>query len=207
MVPALARRCSRLIQFSGGKPTHARITFVRASRCRKSAFTTGVPPGTNGALSMNDRSDSTECMRAPAGFSASLPDVFDSGPARAALMAASASAADASSSVMRSHSSATTTRSMMSGAASSESSHVLCIAIVFVPPMKIWDVYSSMARLESLTAGTYLITTVWSGCSPSAYSSLFEATMSSTTLLLEISFDRNCFGADRFLPSLLPRWL
>jgi hypothetical protein len=36
---------------------------------------------------------------------------------------------------------------------------------------------------------------------------LLEPTMSSTTLLLEISFERNCCGADRFLPSLLPRWL
>ena len=55
----------------------------------------------------------------------------------------------------------------MSGVASSESSHVLCITIVFVPPMKISDVYSSIARFESPTRGTYLITTTWSGCSPS----------------------------------------
>lgn len=49
--------------------------------------------------------------------------------------------------------------------------------------------------------------TTWSGCSPSLYSILFESTMSSTTLDLLISFERNCDGAERFLPSLLPRWL
>lgn len=32
--------------------------------------------------------------------------------------------------------------------------------------MKISLVYSSIARFESPTAGTYLITTTWSGCSP-----------------------------------------
>ena len=32
-------------------------------------------------------------------------------------------------------------------------------------------------------------------------------TMSSTTLDLEISLERNVCGAERFLPSLLPRWL
>ena len=32
-------------------------------------------------------------------------------------------------------------------------------------------------------------------------------TMSSTTLDLEISLERNVCGACRFLPSLLPRWL
>ena len=32
-------------------------------------------------------------------------------------------------------------------------------------------------------------------------------TMSSTTDALEISLERNCAGALRFLPSLLPRWL
>ena len=31
--------------------------------------------------------------------------------------------------------------------------------------------------------------------------------MSSTTLDLEISLERNVCGAERFLPSLLPRWL
>ena len=45
---------------------------------------------------------------------------------------------------------------MASGVASRESTHVLCITIVFVPPMKISDVYSSIARFESPTAGTYL---------------------------------------------------
>lgn len=51
------------------------------------------------------------------------------------------------------------TRSKMRGLARSESSHVLCMEIVFLPPMKISDVYSSSARFESPTYGTYLITT------------------------------------------------
>ena len=61
--------------------------------------------------------------------------------------------------VMRSASSARMTRSKMSGEASSESSHVLCMEIVLTPPMKISLVYSSRARFESATYGTYLITT------------------------------------------------
>ncbi|KAA8581998.1 hypothetical protein FQN60_008738, partial [Etheostoma spectabile] len=36
------------------------------------------------------------------------------------------------------------------------------------------------------------------------YNMGFDWTMSSTTLLLEISLERNCCGADRFFPSLLP---
>lgn len=39
----------------------------------------------------------------------------------------------------------------MMGAASSESSQVLCITMVLRPPMKISDVYSSIARFESPT--------------------------------------------------------
>ena len=45
-------------------------------------------------------------------------------------------------------------------------SQVLCMTMVLRPPRKISLVYSSMARLESATYGTYLITTTWSGCSP-----------------------------------------
>ena len=45
------------------------------------------------------------------------------------------------------------------GAASNESSQVLCRTIVFCPPIKISEVYSSIARLLSPTYGTYLITT------------------------------------------------
>merc|ERR1719399_1248300 len=108
---------------------------------------------------------------------------------------------------MREVISARMARSRMSGVASSESSHVLCITIVFVPPIKISDVYSSIARLESATYGTYLMTTTWSGCSCGSYSIRFDITMSSTTFDLEISFERNVCGAERFLPSLLPRWL
>lgn len=62
---------------------------------------------------------------------------------------------------------------------------------------------------------------MWSGCSVSCcfspltaavgaiglYSRWFALTMSSTTDALEISLERNCAGALRFLPSLLPRWL
>jgi hypothetical protein len=43
--------------------------------------------------------------------------------------------------------------------ANNESSHVLCIAIVFFPFINISDVYSSSARFESPTYGTYFITT------------------------------------------------
>merc|ERR1719399_2038256 len=66
---------------------------------------------------------------------------------------------------MRSVMSARMHRSRMSGVASSESSHVLCMTMVLWPPMKISDVYSSIARFESATYGTYLMTTTWSGCS------------------------------------------
>eukprot|EP00966_Prymnesium_polylepis_P307274 7100648-Prymnesium_polylepis.1 len=95
-------------------------------------------------------------------------------------------------------------RSRMSGVASSESSHVLCITIVLVPPIKISEVYSSIARFESATVGTYLMTTTWSGCSRGLYMIELDWTMSSTTFDLEISLERNVCGADRFLPSLLP---
>jgi hypothetical protein len=52
-------------------------------------------------------------------------------------------------------SSARSTRSRMIGAARSESSQVLCSTMVFLPPMKISDVYSSIALLLSPTYGTY----------------------------------------------------
>jgi len=190
---------------------------------------------------------------------------------------------------MRVHNSASSTRSKMRGAANNESSHVLCIAMVFLPPINISDVYSSMALLLSPTYGTYctthtiflscciqsswllkksrheatkqvqtgqdrhpssrlphtceynfdnpydytlhnteqhhqnwlrrnnskqfdtrkftLITMTWSGCSPGPYRIELLDTMSSTTLLLEISFDLNVCGADKFIPSLFPKWL
>merc|ERR1719353_621946 len=79
--------------------------------------------------------------------------------------------------------------------------------MVLVPPMKISEVYSSIARLLSATVGTYLMTTTWSGCSRGLYMIELELTMSSTTFDLLISFERNVCGAERFLPSLLPRWL
>merc|ERR1719217_1712485 len=108
---------------------------------------------------------------------------------------------------MREVISARMARSRIRGVASSESSHVLCMTMVLVPPMKISEVYSSIARFESATYGTYLMTTTWSGCSSFSYSMRFEPTMSSTTFDFEISFERNVCGAERFLPSLLPRWL
>lgn len=52
-------------------------------------------------------------------------------------------------------SSARRTRSRMMGAARSESSQVLCSTMVFFPPMKISEVYSSMALLLSPTYGIY----------------------------------------------------
>ncbi|KAF7055160.1 hypothetical protein CFC21_062726 [Triticum aestivum] len=48
----------------------------------------------------------------------------------------------------------------MMGAARSESSQVLCSTMVLLPPMKISEVYSSMALLLSPTYGTYCKTTV-----------------------------------------------
>lgn len=56
---------------------------------------------------------------------------------------------------MRVLSSARRTKSRMMGAAKSESSHVLWSTMVFVPPMNISEVYSSIALLLSPTYGTY----------------------------------------------------
>lgn len=44
-------------------------------------------------------------------------------------------------------------------------------------------------------------------CSFVLYSNEFAATISSTTLLFEISFDLNCLSELKFHPSLFPRWL
>mmetsp|Transcript_32245 Transcript_32245/g.66733 ORF Transcript_32245/g.66733 Transcript_32245/m.66733 type:complete len:332 (+) Transcript_32245:77-1072(+) len=174
--------CSKSMLFSGASPRQARRMLVRHWRWANSALTTGVPGGTSGALRRYERTERTGWKR-------------------------SKSASPCFFSEIRSKSSVRMTRSMMSGAASSESSHVLCITTVLVPPMKISDTYSSIARLLSPTFGTYLITTTWSGCSPGSYRMLLLATMSSTTFDLEISLDRNCCGSERFLPSLFPRWL
>ena len=79
-----------------------------------------------------------------------------------------------------------------------------------------------MVRFESLMAGMYLMTTMWSRCSPffafpplvtagegsaGLKSNALLATMSSTTLLLPISLILNCASADKLQPSLFPRWL
>jgi len=50
-------------------------------------------------------------------------------------------------------------KSSITGAARSESSQMLYEEIVFNPPIKICDEYSSNALLESPTKGTYLMTT------------------------------------------------
>lgn len=42
--------CSNNILLSGGRPRHALKMLSMQARCLKSAFTTGVPGGTNGAL-------------------------------------------------------------------------------------------------------------------------------------------------------------
>ena len=52
-----------------------------------------------------------------------------------------------------------TTISIIRGTASSESSHMLYDVIVFVPPRKIYEEYSSIALFESPTNGTYFMTT------------------------------------------------
>merc|ERR1719183_2178556 len=139
---------------------------------------TGAPGGTSGALMRYESSDMI-------GWKQEKPDM------PSVLYS------------MRETMSARMARSRMSGVASSESSHVLCITMVCWPPMKMSAVYSSIARLLSPTLGTYLMTTTWSGCSSSLYRMRLEPTMSSTTLDLEISLDRNVCGACRFLPSLL----
>jgi hypothetical protein len=52
--------------------------------------------------------------------------------------------------------------STMMGTARRESSQMLYEEMVFIPPMKIYEEYSSRALLESPTKGTYLMTTSWS---------------------------------------------
>lgn len=48
--PNKNHRNSSIMLCSGGSPTHARKKFSSAARCRLSAFTTGAPLGTSGAL-------------------------------------------------------------------------------------------------------------------------------------------------------------
>ena len=52
---------------------------------------------------------------------------------------------------MRPKSSVTRMRSKMMGAASRESSHVLCMIMVLVPPMKISETYSSAVVRERVS--------------------------------------------------------
>lgn len=64
--------------------------------------------------------------------------------------------------------------------------------MVFQPPMKISEMYSSIAFLESPVVGQYFITIVWSiSIFPSGYKTLFEAKISSTQLDFDFSFDLN----------------
>ena len=103
--------CSRSMLFSGASPMHALNMFSSIARCLLSAFTTGVPAGTSGALVRYDRSEETGCN---ARSCVSLGPLI----------------------LMRVESSAIRHMSSINGAASRESSHVLCMTIVFVPPMK-----------------------------------------------------------------------
>merc|ERR1719399_224685 len=137
-----SEEAARAMWLSGGRPTQARKMFSMQPRCLKRALTTGAPGGTSGALMRYERMDMIGWKE------------------EKALMACVLY-------WMREVISARMTRSRMSGVASSESSHVLCITMVLVPPMKISEVYSSIARFESATYGTYLMTTTWSGCSRS----------------------------------------
>lgn len=52
-----------------------------------------------------------------------------------------------------------TSISIIRGTANNESSQMLYVEMVLIPPKKIYEVYSSRALLESPTYGTYLITT------------------------------------------------
>ena len=79
--------------------------------------------------------------------------------------------------------------SNIKGAANNESSHVLWIDIIFSPPQKMAESYSSRALFESPTVGTYLITTKWSGCSWLGYKTGLFPTISSITEAFVISFD------------------
>jgi hypothetical protein len=80
--------------------------------------------------------------------------------------------------------------SIMIGTAKRESSQMLYVEIVFVPPKKIYEEYSSRALLLSPTKGTYFITTSWSMWSfPSGYKILFALMASSKTPPFEIFFD------------------
>ena len=56
-VSATPRLCSSAMWLEGGSPLHARKMFSMQQRCEKSAFTTGVPGGTSGALMRYERSD------------------------------------------------------------------------------------------------------------------------------------------------------
>jgi len=66
-----------------------------------------------------------------------------------------------------------------------------------------------MAFLLSPEAGTYFMTTVWSGCFafifPVGSNSLEFYRMSEIHSDFDVYFDLNCFSEDRFLPSLFPK--
>ncbi len=68
-----------------------------------------------------------------------------------------------------------------------------------------------MAFLLSPDAGTYFMTTVWSGSLaaifPVGSKSLEFCKMSEMHSDFDVYFDLNCFSDDKFLPSLFPKWL
>jgi len=107
--------CSSSMKSSGGRPTQARNTLTKASRCAFSALITGMPLGTSGALRRYDRSERTEWNRVNFESSAVVNSVDISIEAIE----------------IRSHSSQRMTKSIINGVARSESSQVLCITIVF----------------------------------------------------------------------------
>lgn len=111
---------------SGGMPIQALSIFSIAQRCLKSALTTGVPRGTRGAFNRYERIERT------------LRNPINSSSGRSARLK-----------LMREQSSDSSTRSRIMGLARSESSQVLCTTMVFWPPIRISDVYSSIARLLS----------------------------------------------------------
>ena len=75
--------------------------------------------------------------------------------------------------------------------------------------MNISLTYSSIAFLLSPEAGTYLITTVWSGCFnetlPFDSNNLEFSKISEIHSDFDVYFDLNCLSEDRFLPSLFPK--
>lgn len=82
-------------------------------------------------------------------------------------------------------------KSKIIGAANKESSQTLYNTKVWFPFKKIYDIYSSIAFLESPVKGTYLIIISWSILVDSGNNTLLEAKISSIQDFLEVSLDLN----------------